>query len=46
MRHGMTIGELARFFNEYFGIGARLEVVPDGRLVALDVLRRRPACRG
>jgi uncharacterized protein YbbC (DUF1343 family) len=28
MRHGMTIGELARFFNEEFGLGARLEVVP------------------
>ena len=28
MRHGMTIGELARFFNETFDIGARLEVVP------------------
>jgi uncharacterized protein YbbC (DUF1343 family) len=28
MRHGMTIGELARLFNEAFGIGARLEVVP------------------
>ena len=28
MRHGMTIGELARYFNEEFGIGARLEVVP------------------
>jgi uncharacterized protein YbbC (DUF1343 family) len=27
MRHGMTIGELARFFNEYFEIGAPLEVV-------------------
>ena len=27
MRHGMTIGELARLFNEYFGIGAQLEVV-------------------
>ena len=27
MRHGMTIGELARFFNERFGIGAKLEVV-------------------
>ena len=26
-RHGMTIGELARFFNEHFAIGARLEVV-------------------
>jgi uncharacterized protein YbbC (DUF1343 family) len=28
MRHGMTIGELARLFNERFGIGADLEVVP------------------
>jgi uncharacterized protein YbbC (DUF1343 family) len=28
MRHGMTIGELARFFNEAFAIGADLEVVP------------------
>jgi uncharacterized protein YbbC (DUF1343 family) len=27
MRHGMTIGELARFFNEHFAIGAQLEVV-------------------
>ena len=26
MRHGMTIGELARLFNEAFGIGADLEV--------------------
>jgi len=28
LRHGMTIGELARLFNEAFGIGAPLEVVP------------------
>jgi uncharacterized protein YbbC (DUF1343 family) len=28
LRHGMTIGELARLFNDAFGIGARLEVVP------------------
>ena len=28
MRHGMTIGELARFFNEQFALGASLEVVP------------------
>jgi uncharacterized protein YbbC (DUF1343 family) len=28
MRHGMTIGELARLFNEHFGIGAPLEVIP------------------
>jgi uncharacterized protein YbbC (DUF1343 family) len=27
MRHGMTIGELARLFNEHFAIGASLEVV-------------------
>jgi uncharacterized protein YbbC (DUF1343 family) len=27
MRHGMTIGELARLFNGHFGIGASLEVV-------------------
>jgi uncharacterized protein YbbC (DUF1343 family) len=27
MRHGMTIGELARLFNEHFGIGAELEVM-------------------
>ncbi len=28
LRHGMTIGELARLFNEEFSIGAALEVVP------------------
>ncbi len=27
-RHGMTVGELARLFNEEFGIGADLTVVP------------------
>jgi uncharacterized protein YbbC (DUF1343 family) len=27
MRHGMTIGELARLFNEAYGIGASVEVV-------------------
>jgi uncharacterized protein YbbC (DUF1343 family) len=27
MRHGMTIGELARMFNDAFGIGAPLDVV-------------------
>lgn len=26
-RHGLTIGELARLFNEHFGIGADLEVI-------------------
>ena len=28
LRHGMTIGELARLFNDHFGIGAELEVAP------------------
>ena len=28
MRHGLTIGELARMFNEAFAIGCDLEVVP------------------
>ena len=28
MRHGMTIAELARLFNEAFGLGATLDVVP------------------
>jgi uncharacterized protein YbbC (DUF1343 family) len=28
MRHGMTVAELARMFNEEFGIGCNLEVVP------------------
>ena len=28
LRHGMTIGELARLFNEHFDIGAELEVAP------------------
>jgi uncharacterized protein YbbC (DUF1343 family) len=28
MRHGMTIGELAKLFNKEFGIGASLDVIP------------------
>jgi uncharacterized protein YbbC (DUF1343 family) len=28
LRHGLTIGELARLFNDAFGIGASLDVVP------------------
>ena len=28
MRHGMTIGELARLFNDHFAIGADLDVIP------------------
>ena len=30
LRHGLTIGEIARLFNEEFSIGARLDVVPLG----------------
>ena len=30
LRHGLTIGELARLFNDHFGIGAKLEVLPVG----------------
>jgi uncharacterized protein YbbC (DUF1343 family) len=28
LRHGLTVGELARLFNDAFGIGAALDVVP------------------
>ena len=28
MRHGMTVGELARMFNDRFGIGCELRVIP------------------
>jgi uncharacterized protein YbbC (DUF1343 family) len=28
MRHGMTVGEIARLFNDHFGIGAELDIVP------------------
>lgn len=28
MRHGLTIGEIGMFFNDYFQIGCELEVVP------------------
>lgn len=28
MRHGLTIAELARLFNDHFGIGCSLEVIP------------------
>jgi uncharacterized protein YbbC (DUF1343 family) len=28
MRHGLTIGELALLFNDHFGIGAQLSVIP------------------
>ena len=38
MRHGLTIGEIARLFNEQFGIGADLEVI------AMDGWRREMYC--
>ncbi len=28
MRHGLTVGEIALLFNEHFGIGAKLKVIP------------------
>lgn len=28
MRHGLTMGEIARLFNTHFGLGADLEVIP------------------
>src|SRR6185295_5174491 len=28
MRHGMTVGELAKFFNEEFGIKCDLTIIP------------------
>ena len=28
MRHGLTIGEAARLFNEHFGLGAAVDVIP------------------
>ena len=40
MRHGMTIGELARLFNDAFGLNAELDVVPLEGWRAIDVLRR------
>lgn len=37
IRHGMTSGELAQYFNQAHGIGCRLEIVPmDGWSHALD----------
>ncbi len=40
MRHGMTIGELARLFNEQFGIGADARGRADGGVAARHVRRR------
>ena len=40
MRHGMTIGELARLFNDAYRIGCDLDRDRARRLAPLDVLRR------
>ena len=40
MRHGLTIGEAARLFNEHFGLNAAARRRPDRGLDAIDVLRR------
>ena len=45
MRHGMTIGELARFFDEAGGIGAALTVIPMAGWRAVDV-HDETGCRG
>ena len=44
-RHGMTIGELAKMFNEHFGIGCDLEVV-EMRTGAARCGATKQACRG
>ena len=43
MRHGMTIGELARLFNEHFGIGAAARRRADGGLARGRCISTRPA---
>ena len=44
MRHGMTVAELANLFNEHYGIGAPLEIVPMEGWSRETVLRRhRPS---
>ena len=46
MRHGMTIGELARLFNEQFGIGADARGRARWRAGAARCTGTRPACPG
>ena len=46
IRHGMTIGELARLFNGENKIGADLTVVRDEELDARRLVRRDRRCRG
>ncbi len=40
MRHGLTFGELALYFNDEFGIGAELEVVPVKGLQRNNIFRQ------
>ena len=46
IRHGMTIGELAKLFNAENKIGADLTVVPMKNWTREQLVRRDRACRG
>ena len=46
MRHGLTIGEAARLFNDHFGLNAAVDVVPMDGWQRVDVLRRDRAAVG
>ena len=46
LRHGLTMGELARYFNAELKIGARLHVVPAAGWRRGDVVRRDRAALG
>ena len=46
IRHGMTLGELARLFNAEKKIGADLTVVADEELAPRRLVRRDRRCRG
>ena len=46
LRHGLTIGEIARLFNQEFAHRRRARHRPARRLDARHVLRRRPGCPG
>ena len=46
MRHGLTIGEAARLFNDHFGLNAAVDVVPMDGWTRVDVLRRDRAAVG
>ena len=46
MRHGMTVGELAKMFAKERNIDAKLTVVTGGRLAARTCTCSTRACRG